>query len=130
MPFIRYQISTTEYEPIRKRIGDKNLSVELLSVLKSSRQEVFCKKVVLKNFFKFTVKHLCHGLFFNKVAGLRPATLLKKRLWHRCFPVNFAKFLRTPFLIEHLPWLLLNLFQKTYYPKHSLQVFMLTELFL
>ena len=26
-----------------------------------------------------------------------PATLLKKRLWHRCFPVNFAKFLRTPF---------------------------------
>ena len=28
----------------------------------------------------------------------RPATLLKKRLWHRHFPVNFAKFLRTPFL--------------------------------
>ena len=28
----------------------------------------------------------------------RPATLLKKSLWHRCFPVNFAKFLRTPFL--------------------------------
>ena len=26
------------------------------------------------------------------------ATLLKKRLWHRCFPVDFAKFLRTPFL--------------------------------
>ena len=26
------------------------------------------------------------------------ATLLKKRLWHRCFPVNFAKFSRTPFL--------------------------------
>ena len=29
---------------------------------------------------------------------LRPATLLKKGLWHRCFPVNFANFLRTPFL--------------------------------
>ena len=26
-----------------------------------------------------------------------PATLLKKRLWHRCFSVNFDKFLRTPF---------------------------------
>ena len=25
----------------------------------------------------------------------RSTTLLKKRLWHRCFPVNFAKFLRT-----------------------------------
>ena len=35
--------------------------------------------------------------FFNKVAGLRPAILLKKRLRHWCFPVNFAKFLRTPF---------------------------------
>ena len=36
--------------------------------------------------------------FFNKVADLRHATLLKKRLWHRSFPVNFSKFLRTPFL--------------------------------
>ena len=34
-----------------------------------------------------------------------PATLLKKRLWHRCFPVNFAKFLGTPFFTEH-PWYL------------------------
>ena len=29
---------------------------------------------------------------------LQASGLLKKRLWHRCFPVNFAKFLRTPFL--------------------------------
>ena len=36
------------------------------------------------------------------VLGLRPATLLKKRPWHSCFPVNFAKFLRTPFLTENL----------------------------
>ena len=35
---------------------------------------------------------------FNKVAGLRHVTFLKKRLWHRCFPMNFAKLLRTPFL--------------------------------
>ena len=38
----------------------------------------------------------------------RPATLLIKRLWHRCFPVNFAKFLRIPFFTEHLWWLLLQ----------------------
>ena len=50
-------------------------------------------------------------LFFNKVAGLRPATLLKINLWHRYFPLNFAKFLKayffkTPldncFFIKHL----------------------------
>ena len=55
------------------------------------------KKDVLKNFAKFTGKHLYQSFFFNKVAHLRPATLLKKRLWHSCFPVNSAKFLRTPF---------------------------------
>ena len=35
-------------------------------------------------------------------------SFLKKRLWHRCFLVNFAKFLRTSFLTEHLRWLLLT----------------------
>ena len=64
---------------------------------RSSRPEMFCKKGVLINFAKFLGKHRCERLFFNKVAGLRPATVSKKGLWHRCFPVNFAKFLRTPF---------------------------------
>ena len=36
------------------------------------------------------------------------ATLLKKRIWHRFFPVNLAKCLGTPFIIEHLWWLLLK----------------------
>ena len=31
------------------------------------------------------------------VKSLRPATLLKKRLWHRCFLVSFVKFLRISF---------------------------------
>ena len=56
------------------------------------------RKAVLRNFAKFTEKHLCQSVFFNKVAGLSPATLFKKKLWHRCFLVDFAKFLRTPFL--------------------------------
>ena len=34
-------------------------------------------------------------------SDLRPATLLNKRLWHRCFPVNFAKFLRTTASFTH-----------------------------
>ena len=58
----------------------------------------FLWKRCFENFAKFTGKHLCQGLFFNKVTGLRPATLFKKRQWHRYFPVNFAKFLRTSFL--------------------------------
>ena len=60
---------------------------------------MFCKKVVLRNFAKFTEKYLCQSLFGNKIGSLRPATLLKKRLWHLCFSVSFAKFLRTTFLL-------------------------------
>ena len=52
---------------------------------RSSRPELFCRKGVLGNFTKFTEKHLYRSLFFNRIAGLRPATLSKKRLWHRCF---------------------------------------------
>ena len=68
----------------------------LLKNSKAVVQRCAVKKGVLRNFAMFLGKHLCQSLFFNKVAGLRPATLLKKRLWHRHFPVNFAKFLRTP----------------------------------
>ena len=39
-------------------------------ISRSSRPEVFCKKGVLRNVTKFTGKHLCQSLFFNKVAGL------------------------------------------------------------
>ena len=37
------------------------------------------------------------------------SNLFEKRLRCRCFPVNFAKFLRTPFPTEHLRWLLLDI---------------------
>ena len=33
--------------------------------------DVFCKKGVLGNLAKFTGKHLCQRLFFNKLAGLQ-----------------------------------------------------------
>ena len=39
--------------------------------------EVFYKKGVLNNFAELTGKLLCQSLFFNEVAGHRPATLLK-----------------------------------------------------
>ena len=67
----------------------------LHAFVRSSRPDVLCKKGVLRNFGKFIEKHMCQKLLFNKVAGLRPATLLKKSLCHRCFSVNFAKFLQS-----------------------------------
>ena len=59
---------------------------------------------------------LCHALLNLKKQPpevfyvKRPATLLKRRLWHRCFPVNFVKFLRTSFLHNTSEQQLLDLF--------------------
>ena len=48
------------------------------------------KKVFLKTAkFTGTGKHLCQSLFFNKIAELKPATLLEKKLWHRSFKNTF-----------------------------------------
>ena len=44
--------------------------------VKSNLSEVFCRKGIFKNFPKFTGKYFSQILFFNKVAGLRPTTLL------------------------------------------------------
>ena len=63
---------------------------------------MYCKRGALRKFSKFTRKHLC-----QRALGLRPATLLKKTLWLRCFLVNFVKFLKTLFFIEHRWWPLL-----------------------
>ena len=38
-------------------------------ILRSRHQRCSIKKGVLRNFSKFTGKHLCQSLFFNKVAG-------------------------------------------------------------
>ena len=64
------------------------------------------KKVFLKN-SQNSQENTCTRISFNKVAGLRPANVLQ-RLFRRCFPINFVKFFRTPFLKKHLWWLLLK----------------------
>ena len=58
---------------------------------RSSRLEVFCKKVVLGNFKKFRGKHLRQSLFFNKVAGLRLAILFKKESLAQVFSCEFCE---------------------------------------
>ena len=65
---------------------------------RSSQRRFSIKKGVLKNFAKFTGKYLCQNFSFNRVAGLKPASLLKKRLRNRRLLVNCVKHLRTPVL--------------------------------
>ena len=61
---------------------------------KSTQKQPFSgvyKIDVLKKFANFTKKHQCWSHFLKKSPEI-------KRLQHRCFPVNFVKLLRTPFL--------------------------------
>ena len=87
-------------------VGEKTLCEEVDDVstmtieawIESSHQTCSIKKGVLKNFTKFTGKHLCQNFLFNKVAGLR-------QLW--CFPVQvfsceFCEFFKDTFFTEHL----------------------------
>ena len=57
-----------------------------------------CVKRCFLNFAKIKGKHLSQSFFLNKVSGLKLAILLKKRLCHRCSPVDFANFLEQVFL--------------------------------
>ena len=65
--------------PAQKRIFCLFI-LEIFMSLQKEPPQVFYKKGVHKNFAKFTGKHLCRSLFFDKVAGLKSETLSKKRL--------------------------------------------------
>ena len=69
-----------------------HLTLSWRGPLSYSHQRCSVRKGGLRNFAKFTGKHLCQSLFFNKACNF-----IKKRLWNRCFPMNFAKFPRATF---------------------------------
>ena len=77
-------------------------------IFRSSRTQMSFKTSALKSFANVTGNHLCWSLFLKNLQaeGLQ---LHIKRLQYRCFLVKFANVLRTPFLTEHLRWLLLHL---------------------
>ena len=73
-------------------------------LFRSSHQRCSMKKGVHRNFTKFTGKHLCQSLFFNKVAGLRPKTcsFIKKETLAQVFSCEFCEISKNTFLTEHL----------------------------
>ena len=108
MPFLLFIITDISFHP------NLVLNLQSLEILSNatlpefglpksdSRQTSWLKFKVKDEFiiiFNFILPFFQACSFTRWVNNkLGSATLLKKRLWHRCFPVNFAKFLRTPFL--------------------------------
>ena len=60
------------------------------------------QKGVLRNFTKLTGKHLYQSLFFNKVAGLRSTTFIKKETTAQVFSCEFCEISKNTFFTEHL----------------------------
>ena len=60
-------------------------------------QRCSVKKGVLRNFTKFTGKHLCQCLFFNKVAGL--LQLFKKETLAQVFSCQFCEISKNTFFL-------------------------------
>ena len=95
-----------------------------LLVYSEAAVEDFFKIDVNKNFTIFTRKHLCLSRFFDKVGDYRITTILKKRLQHSCFPLNIAKFSRTPFFTVHFRWLLLCI-HRWHFPRKNRNIYSL-----
>ena len=80
------------WSKIKKNPLSKKLDV---GCFRSSRLELFGKKVVLKSFARFSGKPLWRSLIFNEVVNLRLRTAA------HVFFGNFVNFLRTIYFEEH-----------------------------
>ena len=80
----------------------KTIIIFTLSKIRNNRKfitraEAVARMCSVKKVFLEVLQNTCARVPFCQ----------RTRLWHRSFPVNFAKFLRIPFFIEHLWWLFL-----------------------
>ena len=53
---------------------------------------------------------------------MKACSFIKKRVRHRCFPINIAKCFRTAFFIEHRQWLLLHFTKCIYHNQRIISV--------
>ena len=82
--YFRRNIILREAKNVTANYSCATFNCSLPASIRRNHWRCSVKKCVLETFAKFSGKHLC------------------PRLWHRCFPVNFAKFSRNPLFIEHL----------------------------
>ena len=67
-----------------------------------SGSQAFCWKIIIKSFAKFTGNHLSWSLLLNKVAGWRPANVLKMETPEQLFPYKFCKNFKNTYFVERL----------------------------
>ena len=88
--FLRQQIPFSAKSGMHWRLPHRFLSQNPLKTrVKPQKQllQLFYEKGVFRNFVNFIVKHLYRSLFLIELQA--------KKLKHRCFPMEFVKFLET-----------------------------------
>ena len=95
--------------PILENISERLFQKMFSNTLSMSKSHNIVKLQRMNGFSLFRSEAVVQRCSVKKMFwGLRPATLLKKSFWYRCFSVSFTKFLRTPFFTKHFRWLLLS----------------------
>ena len=74
------------------------------NIIQKQPPQVLYKKGVLRDFGKFTGKHLCQSLFLNKVPGLRPkaCNFIKREILAQVFSCEFCKMFKNTSFTEDL----------------------------
>ena len=86
-------------------------------MFKSSYRRCSIKKLLLK-ILQISQENTCVRVSFLKKLQAESCNLiLKNRIWHRCFSVNFVRFLRTSILQNTSRWLPLNVQQCISFPR-------------
>ena len=104
-----FYFTTKTTSPFCKLLGKnyKNALQQVLCKL-GSIYYIYSSKYFGKYWFRNHV-YLISSKKLKETNGFsKEDSFIKKSLWHRCFPVNFAKFPRTPFFTKHLRRLLLK----------------------
>ena len=124
------KFTTPVLEPLFNKVTDLHAWCFPVNVSKLLRRPFFTEQIQVTAPGRFSVKNVCfntgkHLRFCNKVASSEPLTLLKKRLRHEYFPVNFGNLvLWAPFWkhgSERLLWIKLvsNTFFGNYWSKNK-----------
>ena len=93
LPSFMMHFMMTFFPFIRKYLFRKNIQKQ--------PQEVFYEKNVLENFAKFTGKHLCQSLCFDKVGGLA-SNLNQKETLAQVFHCEFCEIFKNTFFTSPL----------------------------
>ena len=75
-------------------IAIEDLQSSILSLVRSGHRRCSVRKRVLRNFAKFTGKHLCQSLFLNKNAE----NFIKKETLAKAFPCEYCEVAKKAFL--------------------------------